>query len=372
MTKILIITGELSGDHHGAGLIRELKKLKSDLYFFGIGGDELKKEGMDILFNVEDMSFLGVGEVIRHLPFIWKVKNTLMERAKNEKPDCAVLIDYPGFNIRIAQALKSIGIPILYYISPQLWAWGLRRLNKIRKYIDKMIVIFPFEKTFYEKNGIDVEYVGHPLVDKHAVYLPDQIRIIDPENIMLGILPGSRQQEVKSLLPKMIKTARQLFNDNKIHKAEIVKVNHLNASYYSNQLSENDDFISVVETELYKRLPEYDAVIVASGTATLETGYYGVPMLIVYKVNPLTYWLGRMLIKVPFIGLVNIVAEKQVALELIQDDFTVGKAVEHLATMLQPDNNLEIRQTMQIIRKKLGEPGASKRAAEVVNDYLNK
>ncbi len=372
MTKILIITGEVSGDHHGAGLVRELKKLKSDLFFFGIGGNELKKEGMDILFNVEQMSFLGVGEVIRHLPFIWKVKSTLQERAKNEKPDCAILIDYPGFNIRIAQILKSMGIAILYYISPQLWAWGQRRVNKIRKYVDKMIVLFPFEKTFYEKHGIEVEYVGHPLVDKHAAHLPDQIKMIDPENISLGILPGSRQQEVKLLLPKMIQTARQLFNDNKIHKAEIVKVNHLNAGCYLNQLSENDDFISVVETELYKRLPEYDAVIVASGTATLETGYYGVPMLIVYKVNPLTYWLGRMLIKVSFIGLVNIVAERQVALELIQDDFTVGKAVEHLSTMLQPDNNLEIRQTMQIIRKKLGEPGASKRAAEVVYDYLNR
>ncbi|MEJ2546066.1 MAG: hypothetical protein P8Y99_18540 [Calditrichaceae bacterium] len=170
----------------------------------------------------------------------------------------------------------------------------------------------------------------------------------------------------------MIETARQLFKDYKIQKAEIVKVNHLNINYYSSLLGEKDNFISIAETELFKRLPEYDAVIVASGTATLETGYYGVPMLIVYQVNPLTYWLGRMFIKVPFIGLVNIVAEKQVALELIQNDFTVNSAVEHLSTMLEPDNNLEIRQSMQIIRKKLGEPGASKRAAEVVNRYLNR
>jgi lipid-A-disaccharide synthase len=370
MTKILIIAGEVSGDHHGAALAKELKKINSDISFFGIGGDELKKEGMDILFHAEEMAFLGVGEVIRHLPFIWKVKNKLIDRTKNDKPDCAVLIDYPGFNIRMAKTLKSIGIPILYYISPQLWAWGQRRVDKIRKYVDKMIVLFPFEKEFYEKKGIDVEYVGHPLVDKHAVYVPHQIKRLNPENITLGILPGSRQQEVKALLPRMIETARQLYKEKRINKAEIVKVNHLNTSYYSRQLNENDDFISVVETELYKRLPEYDAVIVASGTATLETGYYGVPMLIVYQVNQLTYWLGRMLIKVPFIGLVNIVAEKQVALELIQDDFTVEKAVEHLTTMLQPDNNLEIRQTMQVIRKKLGEPGASKRAAEVIFKFL--
>ena len=370
MAKILIIAGEVSGDHHGAALVKELKKLESDTSFFGIGGDELKKEGMDILFHIEEMAFLGVGEIIRHLPFIWKVKNTLIDRAQNEKPDCAILIDYPGFNIRIAQTLKTIGIPILYYISPQLWAWGQRRVNKIRKYVDKMIVLFPFEKKFYEKHGIEAEYVGHPLVDKHAVHVLDQLKKTDPENIILGILPGSRKQEVKSLLPKMIETARHLFNENKIQKAEIVKVNHLNSGYYSSQLKENDDFISVVETDLYKCLPKYDAVIVASGTATLETGYYGVPMLIVYQVNSLTYWLGRMLIKVPFIGLVNIVAEKQVALELIQDDFTVKKAAEQLSVMLEPENNLEIRQSMQIIRKKLGEPGASKRAAEAVYEFL--
>ena len=372
MAKILIIAGEVSGDHHGAALVKELKKLKSDISFFGIGGDELKKEGMDVLFHVEDMAFLGVGEVIRHLPFIWKVKNTLMDRAKSEQPDCAVLIDYPGFNIRMAQNLKSLGIPVLYYISPQLWAWGQRRVDKIRKYVDKMIVLFPFEKKFYEQHGIEVEYVGHPLVDKHAIHLPDQIKEINPKNITLGILPGSRLQEVKSLLPRMIKAARQLYQAQKIHKAEIVKVNHLKIDHYSSLLDEKDDFISIAETELYKRLPEYDAVIVASGTATLETGYYGVPMLIVYQVNPLTYWLGRMFIKVPFIGLVNIVAEKQVALELIQDDFTLARATNHLATMLEPTNNLEIRETMQIIRKKLGEPGASKRAAEVVNNYLNR
>jgi len=168
----------------------------------------------------------------------------------------------------------------------------------------------------------------------------------------------------------MLETARQLYKAKKIHKAEIVKVNHLKADQYSSLLNGNDNFISLAETELYKRLPEYDAVIVASGTATLETGYYSVPMLIVYQVNPLTYWLGRMFIKVPFIGLVNIVAEKQVALELIQDDFTVARAVEQLTIMLAPDNNREIRETMQIIRKKLGEPGASKRAAEVINRFL--
>lgn len=370
MNKVLLIAGEVSGDHHGAALIKELKKINPDLSFFGIGGDELKNLGMEILYHVEEMAFLGVGEVIRHLPFIWKVKNSLVERARSEMPECAILIDYPGFNIRIAQKLKSMSIPILYYISPQLWAWGQRRIDKIRKYVDKMIVLFPFEKTFYEKHGIKAEYVGHPLVDKHASHLPDQIKKINPEKMILGLLPGSRKQEVNSLLPKMVETARKLIDGSKIHKVEIAKVGHLDKVYYSNLLTEDDQCISIVETDLYKRLPDYDAVIVASGTATLETGYYGVPMLIVYHVNPITYWLGRMLIKVPFIGLVNIVAEKQVAVELIQGDFNVNKAAEHLAVMLKPENNLEIRRTLHIIREKLGNPGASKRAAKVIDEFV--
>ena len=370
MDKILIIAGEVSGDHHGAALVKELKNINSEISFFGIGGDQLKKEGMHNLFQVEEMAFLGVGEIIRHLPFIWKVKNTLIEHAKSEKPACALLIDYPGFNLRMAQSLKSLGIPVLYYISPQLWAWGQRRVKKIRKYVDEMIVLFPFEKAFYETHEIRTEYVGHPLVDKHTDYLPDQMKKIDPKNITFGLLPGSRKQEVKFLLPKMIETTRFLYNNKKIHKAEIVKVGHLDIDYYSDLLTDNDQFISIVEKDLYKHLPDYDAVIVASGTATLEAGYYGVPMLIVYHVNALTYWLGRLLIKVPFIGLVNIVAEKKVVLELIQNDFTTEKAARHLSVMLQPDNNLEIRQSLQIIKEKLGLPGASKRAAEVVSKFI--
>ncbi|MEJ2055489.1 MAG: lipid-A-disaccharide synthase [Calditrichaceae bacterium] len=372
MDRILIIAGEVSGDHHGAALVKELKKLKPELKFFGIGGDLLKKEGMDILFHIEEMAFLGVGEVIRHLPFIWQVKNELIRRVKREQPLCALLIDYPGFNLRIAQTLKSLGIPILYYISPQLWAWGHRRVDKIRKYVDKMIVLFPFEEKFYNSHGIKADYVGHPLVDRHAEHLPKEIRKIKPGKILLGLLPGSRKQEIHSLLPKMIETARKLKKDGKINSVEIVKVSHLSMQSYEKFLKDDDNFITIIETDLYKRLPEYDAVLVASGTATLETGYYGVPMLIVYNVSLLTYLLGRMLIHVPFIGLVNIVAEKQVALELIQNQFTVKKAVKHLSVMLKPDNNFEIRKTLHVIREKLGAPGASKRAAGVVGKFIER
>jgi len=371
MKQILLIAGEVSGDHHGAALVKELKKLDPEYSFFGIGGDGLKSEGMDILFHIEEMAFLGIGEIIRHLPFIKRVKESLIKKAKNEKPVCAVLIDYPGFNMRMAKALKQLQIPVLYYISPQLWAWGKGRLKNVQKYIDKMLVLFPFEKKFYKDHDIEAEYVGHPIVDKHVPFLEETSRRIDPQNISIGLLPGSRKQEVNYLMPKMISAARQLFNQNKINRAEIVKVAQLPNSLYSNMLTDVDTFITIVEKPLNETLPKYDAIIVASGTATLETGYFGVPMLIVYHVNPLTYWLGKLLVKVPFIGLVNIVAEKQVAFELIQKDFTVEAAISHLNKIIEPKENLRIREELKIIRDKLGQPGASSRAAQFVNTFIN-
>ncbi|MGD9900872.1 MAG: lipid-A-disaccharide synthase, partial [Calditrichaceae bacterium] len=284
---------------------------------------------------------------------------------------CAILIDYPGFNLKIAKSLKKLGIPVIYYISPQLWAWGKGRIDKIRKYVDRMVVLFPFEQKFYEQYKIDAEYVGHPLVDKHSAYIPDEAKKISPDNIVFGLLPGSRRQEVASLLPKMIETARILFKNKQIKTAEIVKVKHLPNEMYSDHLKETDTFIKIIEEPIEKCLQRYDAVIVASGTATLETAYYGVPMLIVYHVNPLTYWLGRMLVKIEYIGLANIVAESPVAVELIQNDFTPEKAAEHAAQMLKQDQNSQIREKLKVIREKLGEPGASKRAAAAVVHFLD-
>jgi len=368
--NILVIAGEVSGDHHGAALVKSMQNLDPAYHFWGIGGDELKNLQMDIMFHISDMAFLGVGEVIRHLPFIFKVKNLIVQKARAEKPACAILIDYPGFNLRLAKDLHEANIPIVYYISPQLWAWGKRRVNKIRKYVDKMIVLFPFEKNFYESNGIEAEYVGHPLVDKHFSRLPEKQRTLNPEQVKIGLLPGSRKQEIESLLPKMIETARFLHREKLILQAEIVKVAGISKDYYKSYLDEDRSFISIVEKPLHEILPGFDAVMVASGTATLETGYYSVPMVIVYHVNPITYFLGRLLIKVPFIGLVNIVAEKQVAGELIQNDFTVAKAIKNMKTLLDPGYNKTIRKELEVIRQKLGEPGASGRAAEIIHQFI--
>lgn len=367
---LLVIAGEPSGDAHAAALIEQLRKVYGDLRIFGIGGEALAATGMEQLYHIKEMAFLGLSEVIKHLPFIRRVQTDLLDRAEKEKPAAAILVDYPGFNLRMARLLKKRGIPVIYYISPQLWAWGKRRVKKIQRYVDKMLVVFPFEVRFYQEHGINAEYVGHPLVDKHAALAPEKTKQIDPRRVTIGLLPGSRRQEVENLLPLMVKTARILHQEKKIHQAEIVKVEHLEKALYDNCLTAHDTFITITEKPLYAALPDYDAVFVASGTATLETGYYGVPMIIVYRVSKLTYFLARYLIKIDSIGLVNIVAEKKVVSELIQNEFTPQIAAQEMEYLLIPEKNREIRKELAGIRTKLGDPGASYRAAKAVNNFL--
>lgn len=369
-TMILLIAGEVSGDDHASALVRDIKKSNPQIEFFGIGGETLAKKGMHIFYHIDQMAFLGVGEIIKHLPFIRKVHNEIVTWAMENKPSCAILVDYPGFNLRIAKSLKKLSIPVVYYISPKLWAWGKGRVKKIRQYVDKMIVVFPFEKKFYANYGIEAEFVGNPIIDKHSDYLPNPLKKIEPGKVKLGLLPGSRKQEVVTLLPKMIETARALHKSGNIQSAEIIKVENLPQQIYKSPLKKEDDFISILQKPLEQCLPQFDAVIVASGTATLECGLYQVPMLIVYHVNSLTYFLAKLFVKLEDIGLVNIVAEKQVAVELIQHQFTIAAAEQEIRKLLSPKVNLEKRGELKVIRQKLGEGGASEKAAHIVLDLL--
>ncbi len=369
---ILLIAGEVSADQHGSHLLQALKQLEPQLNVWGIGGDALQNQGMELLFHVKQMSFLGVGEVIRHLPFIRKVMKTITQRARQQKPDAAILIDYPGFNLRLAKKLKKMGIPVIYYISPQLWAWGKGRVKVIKECVDLMLVLFPFEKEFYAKHGIHAQYVGHPLVDRHHAFLPKKFKQVGDGPVTLGLLPGSRQNEIRTLLPRMVQTARLLIAEGAIQRVLVAKVPHLTNEFYQQAAGIFSETFSLMEVPMEELLPQLDVALVASGTATLETAYYSVPMVIVYQVNALTYWLGRLLIKVSHIGLANIVAEEEIAPELIQHQFTPEKAANLLRKMLNPQVNEQLRQRMLIIRKKLGEPGASKRAAENIHQFLQK
>lgn len=368
MHKILLIAAEKSADQLAAALIQELKN-KQSIDIFGIGGDNLKNQGMRLLLHMDQMAFMGVGEVLKKLPFIHKVKQKVLAAVDAERPDLAILVDYPGFNLRLAKHLYERDIPVIYYISPKLWAWGGRRIKKVQKYVDHMIVLFPFEEKFYQQHQVPVTYAGHPLVEELQPHLKE-VNKLNAQSRCVGILPGSRRQEVRLLLEDMLESVRQLQQAGKIDRAEILKVPGLPIDLYQKHLQAEDTYIQIVEKPMYEALPEYTAAIVASGTATLETGYFGVPMLIVYRVNAITYQLAKMLVKLTHVGLVNIVAEKEVAKELIQQDFTLEAAVLELSRLLEPETNKHKRAELQIIQEKLGEPGAAKRAAEAIEKFM--
>jgi lipid-A-disaccharide synthase len=365
--KLLIVAGEVSGDIHAAHLISAIKDKVSDVEIRGIGGDLMIAAGLKAKYHIRQMAFLGLSEIIRHLPFIRRVFNDLTELVKSFKPDAVILVDYPGFNLRFARKMKKMAVPVIYYISPQLWAWGRGRIKKIRAYVDKMLVVFPFEVDFYRKFGIEADYVGHPLVDSHFKFVTP--KKYSSHNRVLGLLPGSRKQELDKLFPVMIATAEILHAQGYIDMALVARVGNITREEYEKYIGEHS-FIKIHENSLNTYYNQLDAAIVSSGTATLETAYFQVPLLIVYKVGRITWNLGKRLVKLDSIGLANIVAGKKVAEELLQNDFTPHKAAEIIKHLLEPDINWAKRNELQIIQDKLGEPGASQRAAEEIIRFV--
>jgi lipid-A-disaccharide synthase len=367
--QLVMVAGEVSGDMHAAGLIAELKKMEADMEFSGIGGDCMIRQGFQAVFHVRQMAFLGLGEVIRHLPAIGRVFRNLIAHIQEVKPQAVILVDYPGFNLRLARRIKKMGIPVIYYISPQLWAWGTSRVKRIKKHVDHMLVLFPFEVEFYARYGIRADYVGHPLVD---IYF-DRVRpkTFNPAaGIVLGLLPGSRMQELSNLLPKMIATGKILYPKNLINRVLIAGVNHIPDAVYKQYIG-GENYIELYRENMDRFYNQLDAALVSSGTATLETAYFQVPMIIVYQVHRLTWWLGKMLVRLEFIGLANIVAGEKVADELLQDNFQIRKTAVLLAGLLQQSANDRARAKLKVIPEKLGPPGASLQAAKKIVEYIN-
>lgn len=370
--KILIIAGEASGDRHAADLVRELKACDPQLQFSGIGGDAMRQEGVQLLYHISQLAFLGLTEVIKHLPFIRKVTKTVQSELKNGA-GAVILVDYPGFNLRVARIAKEIGVPVIYYISPQLWAWGEKRVEKIRRYVDLMLVIFQFEKTFYEKHGITAHFVGHPLVEQLRIDKSEaefrRENGIPEDAPILALLPGSREMEVRNLLPVMVQAAGELSNAVRC-VAVIGRASQLPQSLYDEYLPAGSEILLVnSQTPLLMRYAY--AAMVASGTATLETGFLQTPMVVLYSVSPLTYWLGRMLVKIDTIALANIVMGKKVVPELIQKDISVEKvraAVERFFS--DPAYYRSVKEELKRIPALLGAEGASRRAAERIVAFL--
>lgn len=372
--QVMVVAGEASGDMHGAALVHEMLKKNPGLVFFGIGGDRMRAEGVELVRHAKEMAFLGFFEVLKHYPFIRKVFRQMNGLLDSRKPGLVILIDYPGFNLRFAREVKKRGIPVFYYISPQVWAWGKGRVKKMAEWIDRIAVIFPFEEAIYRRAGVRVQYVGHPLKDsvKSAQSRKDFLTDLgfNPDHPVLGLLPGSRKQEIKKLLPEMIRACQIIRREIPDLQAAVGMSPTLSRFDYEPFVT---DFKSIrlVEGKTYEVMGHSDAVLVASGTATLETALLGTPMVILYKMAPLSYLLGRMLVRVEHIGLVNIVAGRRIVPELIQRDANAGKiAAEVLPFLLDKEKNQAVRRELKTVSKRLGKGGASARTAEWVLDMM--
>ncbi len=374
-SEILIVAGEASGDLHGGALVRALRERRPELRFFGIGGDRMSESGVQLIRHVREMSFLGFFEVVRHLPFIRKVFGEIVGVMESRKPDLAVFIDYPGLNLKLALQAKKRNIPVVYYVSPQVWAWGRGRVPKIAERVDKMLVLFDFEEPIYREAGLDVVFTGHPLKD---TVRPSQSRTeffrnldLDPEKPLLALLPGSRKQEVQRLLPVMTGAVRLLKQDIPGLQAVLAAAPTLPDQIY-HPFTDGDDSVRTVRGRTYEVMSYSNAALVASGTATLETALSGTPMVILYRMAPLSYWIGRRLVRMPYIGLANIVAGKKVAPELLQNDAVPEKIRSAVLPYFRDKTLVEsVRKEWVEVGRKLGPAGASGRAAEEILKTLD-
>lgn len=373
--NIMIIAGEISGDLHGASLIAELKKIDGSINVYGIGGDKMIKEGMLPSYHIDKMAFLGFAEVVKHLPFIRQVKRDLIELAINKNIKTVVLIDYPGFNLSIARELKKLGIKIIYYISPQVWAWGAGRIEKIKNLVNKILVILPFEEEIYHKAGVPVEFTGHPLLERINEYnylTREELNTkfgLDPSKEILLLLAGSRKHEVEKIFPDVIKAAGMLAKDFNLLPVVACSSN-IDEDFFHELTGIKG--LTVIKGHTYDFMKHALLGIIKSGTSTLEAGLFALPMVIVYKTSQLTYLIGKNLVKLKNIGLVNIVAGETVVPELIQKDASSEKIFKECSRMLTDKHYYNgIKQKLEKIKHKLGSTGASERAAKSVYALMN-
>ncbi len=339
MKKIMIVAGEASGDNYGAGLIRSLRKKEPNIEILAQGGEEMRAAGAEILNDISGLSVVGITEVLSHIHRLRKAFKSLVSAMERQRPDLLILIDFPDFNLRLASKAKKIGIKVLYYISPQVWAWRRRRVKEIARLVDKMLVAFPFEVDIYKKEKVDCEFVGHPIVDDierqssefgDFVELSRDVRsseLREAGNKVISMFPGSRKREVVTLLPVMLDSFRILtyrFSELK----GIIPVAHSVDYRLLEDMVKQSGLQIILTSNPSEALSVSDAAIVASGTATLQAAYFGVPMVIVYKVSPVTYAVARLLVKIKNIGIVNILAGGEVVPELMQGNVKAEKISE--------------------------------------------
>jgi len=367
--KYYIIAGEASGDLQASYLIKELKRLNQQADFRCFGGDLMEQQGATLVKHFKEMAFMGVEDVLKNIRTIFRNIAFCKEDIKSYNPDVLILVDYPGFNLKIAKWAKANNIKVYYYISPKIWAWNQKRVHKIKKIIDKMFVILPFEKDFYAQFNYPVEYVGHPLLD-----------IIDPtpqinfesfcnehqlnDKPIIALLPGSRKQEISTMLSIMLSIVEEFPE----YQFVIAGAPSQPLSFYNQFINKN---IAIIENKTYDLLSHSTAALVVSGTATLETAIFKVPQVVCYKTGWLFYRLAKMVVKIKYISLVNLIADKEVAKELIQDELNTSNLKNELTKILHSDFRTQQLQDYDEIYHKLGGKGASKRAAEIIVSSLN-
>jgi len=359
--KYYIIAGEASGDLHGANLIKELKRHDPSADIRCWGGDKMQAAGGVVVKHIKDLAFMGFFEVVKHLPTILGNISFCKKDILAYNPDVVILIDYPGFNFRLFKFLKQNKYKIFYYISPQLWAWKTSRVYKVKEYVDRMFVIFPFEKEFYERYNVKVDFVGHPLLDE----LQDKNLASEAGNHTIALLPGSRKQEISYLLPEYLKVIPQFPG----YKFVITGLSQIGEGFYKELIG--NARCELVMDKTYDTLRHSTAAIVTSGTATLETALYDVPEVICYKGSWISYYIAKSLIKnINYICIVNLICDKRVVEELIQADVNADRLVLELKKLLTESGRKEIKEGYALLRTKLGDTGASERTAKLMLQYL--
>ena len=375
--RFLIVAGEASGDIHGGGLVRALKKIHPNCKFSGLGGNRMRKEGVKTFYNINRMGAIGVVELLRDLPHYLTVYRKLAREIESGYYDAVILIDYPTLNLRLAKLCHKYSCPALFFISPQVWAWRKGRMKQIRRTVDKMFVIFPFEEVMLKKEGINAEFVGHPFIEtvKTSMTREEAMKefLLDTKRKTVGLLPGSRNNEIQYLLDLMIDSAAEIRKQIKDCQFILPVANTLDSGVFRERLKSNPLDIRVVEEKSYDAMNCCDFLIIASGSATLEAGLLGCPMVIVYKLNWITYWLARAFVKIKLYGLVNIVAGEEVVTELIQNKATVKNITKEAIKILSDSEKHEsLRSSLLRVRKSLGESGVLDRGAVGILEFLRK
>ena len=372
---IMIVAGEASGDLHGANLVRAMHDINPDLCFYGVGGERMKEAGVSLIAHSSEMAVMGIVEVLPRLGFILKVKRELKKLLRQSRPAILILIDYPGFNLPLAKFAKENGIKVFYYISPKVWAWRKKRIYALDRYVDRMALILPFEEQVYEEVNLDARFVGNPLMDtvKRQYTHGEALKKFDLKEGLttIALLPGSRKGEVTRLLPEMLGMAKILKDRIPTIQFVLPLADTLSSDFVRGLADRYGVDFRIIEGNVYDVVGLSDIAVVASGTATLETALLGVPMIIVYRVSPLTYLIGRAVVNIDHIGLVNIIAGKTVVPELIQGDANPEKMADEVYNILTSAPRMdEMKRNLSGVSEMLGGPGASARAAGLAYELV--